>query len=150
WHLPKDTPVAGGAGDNMCAGVGVGAVRSGDAYIGLGTSGVYFVANDAFMPARSAGMHTHRHAVAGLYCHHAVVLTAAGALTWIADVLKAPDIGKLLAEAEAAHLSPADTPVFTPYLAGERTPHDDPRLTATFSGMTHATSGLHLVQAVME
>jgi xylulokinase len=150
WRLPQGTPVMGGAGDNMCAGVGVGAVRSGDAYIGLGTSGVYFVANDTFMPARGGGMHTHRHAVTALYCQHAVVLSAAGALAWIADVLKVADIGKLMADVDAARLSPADTPVFTPYLAGERTPHDDPHLTATFSGLTHATGGLHLVQAVME
>jgi len=150
WHLLPGTPVVGGGGDNMCAGVGVGAVRSGDAYISLGTSGVYFFANDVFVPARGAGMHTHRHAVAGLFCQHAVVLSAAGALAWIASVLRADDIGALLTEVEAAALSPADTPVFTPYLAGERTPHDDPYLTATFSGLTHSTGPTHLVQAVME
>jgi len=38
WHLPAGTPVAGGGGDNMCAGVGVGAVQAGAAYISLGTS----------------------------------------------------------------------------------------------------------------
>ena len=57
--------MAGGGGDNMCAGVGVGAVQAGAAYISLGTSGVYFVANDRFVPARGGGMHTHRHAVPG-------------------------------------------------------------------------------------
>ncbi len=150
WRLAPGTPVVGGAGDNMCAGVGVGAVASGDAYISLGTSGVYFITNDAFVPARGAGMHTHRHAVAGLYCQQAVVLSAAGALAWIAGVLGRPDIGALLAQLEAAQLSPADTPVFTPYLAGERTPHDDPHLTATFSGLTHSTGPAHLAQAVME
>ena len=150
WHLPRGTPVAGGGGDNMCAGVGVGAVEAGAAYVGLGTSGVYFVANDRFMPARGGGMHTHRHAVSGLYAQHAVVLSAGGALAWIAGLLGANDIGKLLAEAEAAQLSPDDTPVFTPYLAGERTPHDDPHLTAAFSGLTHRMGPAHLVQSVLE
>ncbi|MBS0222261.1 MAG: xylulokinase [Proteobacteria bacterium] len=150
WHLPRGTPVAGGGGDNMCAGVGVGAVRSGDAYIGLGTSGVYFLANDRFVPAKSAGMHTHRHAVAGLYCQHAVVLSAGESLAWVGRLLRVPALSQLIAEVEAAGLTPADTPIFTPYLGGERTPHDDPTLTATFSGLTHATSPLALVQAVME
>ena len=150
WHLPSGTPVAGGGGDNMCAGVGVGAVRSGDAYIGLGTSGVYFLANDRFIPATSAGMHTHRHAVAGLYCQHAVVLSAGESLAWIGRLLRMPDLSSLIAEVEAATLMPAETPVFTPYLGGERTPHDDPTLTATFSGLTHETSPLALAQAVME
>ena len=150
WGLPPGTPVVGGGGDNMCAAVGVGAVRAGDAYIGLGTSGVCFVANDAFLPAHGRGMHTHRHAVPGLYAQNAVVLSAAGALAWAAELVGASDIAKLAADVEAAKLSPADTPVFTPYLAGERTPHDDPHLTATFSGLTHAAGPLHLVQAVME
>ena len=150
WHLPAGTPVAGGGGDNMCAGVGVGAVQAGAAYISLGTSGVYFVANDRFVPARGGGMHTHRHAVAGLFAQHAVALSAGAALAWIAGVLGRQDIGELIAEVESQGLSADATPVFTPYLAGERTPHDNPLLTATFSGLTHMTGPLHLVQAVLE
>jgi xylulokinase len=149
WHLPKSTPVVGGGGDNMCAGVGVGAVQAGDAYIGLGTSGVYFLANDRFVPAHGGGMHTHRHAVSGLFCQNAVVLSAGAALAWVARLLRA-DVATLIAEVETAALSPADTPVFTPYLSGERTPHDDPTLTAAFSVLGHDTGPLHLVQAVLE
>lgn len=149
WHLPAGTPVAGGGGDNMCAGVGVGAVQAGAAYISLGTSGVYFVANDRFVPARG-GMHTHRHAVPGLFAQHAVALSAGAALAWIAGVLGRQDIAELMAEVESQGLSPDATPVFTPYLAGERTPHDNPLLTATFSDLTHMTGPLHLVQAVLE
>jgi xylulokinase len=150
WRLPAGTPVAGGGGDNMCAGVGVGAVEAGAAYISLGTSGVYFVANDRFVPAHGGGMHTHRHAVPGLFAQHAVALSAGAALAWIAGVLGRQDIGELMAEVESHALSPDVTPVFTPYLAGERTPHDNPLLTATFSGLTHMTGPLHLVQAVLE
>ena len=150
WHLPAGTPVAGGGGDNMCAGVGVGAVQAGAAYISLGTSGVYFVANDRFVPAHGGGMHTHRHAVPGLFAQHAVALSAGAALAWIAGLLGRRDIDALIEEVEAASLPPDATPVFTPYLAGERTPHDNPLLTATFSGLTHMTGPLHLVQAVLE
>jgi xylulokinase len=149
WRLPASTPIVGGAGDNMCAAIGVGAVTAGDAYIGLGTSGVYFLVNDAFVPARSGGMHTHRHAVPGLYCQNAVVLSAGAALAWVAALLRT-DIDVLMAEIEAAPLQPAETPVFTPYLSGERTPHDDPSLTATFSGLTHNVGPAALVQSVLE
>jgi xylulokinase len=150
WRLPVGTPVVGGGGDNMCAGVGVGAVQRGAAYIGLGTSGVHCLANDSFIPATGRGMHTHRHAVPGLFAQHAVVLSAGAAFSWIAGLLGHSDIGALMAELDAAQLSPGETPVFTPYLAGERTPHDDPTLTAAFSGLTSSTGPLHLVQAVME
>ncbi|MBS0525511.1 MAG: xylulokinase [Proteobacteria bacterium] len=149
WHLPAATPIVGGAGDNMCAGVGAGAVTGGDAYIGLGTSGVYFLANDRFVPAMGGGMHTHRHAVPNLFCQNAVVLNAGAALAWVADLLRT-DIDALTAEVDAARLTPAETPVFTPYLSGERTPHDDPTLTAAFSGLTHNTGPAALVQSVLE
>jgi xylulokinase len=149
WHLPAATPLVGGAGDNMCAGVGVGAVSAGDAYIGLGTSGVYFLANDRFVPATGGGMHTHRHAVPNLYCQNAVVLSAGAALAWVATLLRT-DIDTLMTEVEAARLTPVETPVFTPYLSGERTPHDDPGLAAAFSGLTHSTGPAALVQSVLE
>lgn len=150
WHLPPGTPVAGGGGDNMCGGVGAGAVAAGDAYIGLGTSGIFFLANDRFVPALDRGMHTHRHAVAGLFAQHGVVLSAAAALDWVARLLAVDDIGALIAGLEPAPADPERTPVFTPYLVGERTPHDDATLTATFSGLTIGTERRELVQAVLE
>ncbi|MCC7274980.1 MAG: xylulokinase [Alphaproteobacteria bacterium] len=150
WGVPPRAPVVGGAGDNMCGAVGAGVARDGAGHVSLGTSGVLFVANARFVPSHDRGMHTHRHAVAGLYCQQAVVLSAAGALSWIAAAVGAADVGALVAEVEAARLPVPEVPVFTPYLAGERTPHDDPSLTAAFSGLSFATGRLHLVQAVME
>ena len=149
WGLKAGLPVAGGAGDNMAGAVGAGVVERGAAYIGLGTSGVYFVANDAFRPARDRGMHTHRHAVGGLFAQHGVVLSAAASLTWIAELAGA-DVAFLVRSVEAAPLPFTETPVFTPYLAGERTPHDDPALTGTLSGLTFSTTLRHLVQGAME
>ena len=42
--------VAGGAGDNAAAGIGVGAVTPGQGFVSLGTSGVLFVATEGFSP----------------------------------------------------------------------------------------------------
>lgn len=150
WRLPAGTPIAGGAGDNMCGGIGAGVVGDGDCCISLGTSGVYFVANQRFAPSLDRGVHTHRHGVTGLYCQQAVVLSAAASLAWIAEVTGARDVGALVAEVEAAGIGSRETPLFAPYLGGERTPHDDPALTASFAGLGFATSRLHLAQAVME
>jgi xylulokinase len=150
WGLPHGTPVVGGAGDNMCGGVGAGIVRSGAASISLGTSGVYFLANEDFQPARGQGMHTHRHAIDGLFAQNGCILSAGAALAWVAALVGAADIPALTAEVEAAALPIAETPVFTPYLAGERTPHDDAGLSAAFSGLRMGMGRLHLVQAVLE
>ena len=150
WGLTPNTPIAGGAGDNMCGGIGAGVVAAGDSCISLGTSGVYFVANRRFAPSLDRGMHTHRHAVGDLYCQQAVVLSAAASLAWIAGIVGAHDVGELVAAVEQAGIDSAGTPLFTPYLGGERTPHDDSALTASFAGLSFATARLHLVQAVME
>jgi xylulokinase len=42
--------VAGGAGDGAASAVGIGAVKPGDGFLSLGTSGVLFVVNDRFRP----------------------------------------------------------------------------------------------------
>jgi xylulokinase len=150
FGLRAHLPVAGGAGDNMAGAVGAGVVRTGNAFISLGTSGVYFVANDRFVPARGQGMHTHRHAVPGLFGQHGCVLSAASALTWIACILGVASIERFLAEIEAANFSPAEIPVFSPYLSGERTPHDDPLASATLSNLRAAAGPLHIGRAVLE
>lgn len=149
WRMKPGLPVVGGAADNMAGALGAGVVTSGDAFISLGTSGVYFVANHVFVPAYDRGMHTHRHAVGGLFAQHGVVLSATAALSWIADVTGG-DVGELVRSIDTAPLPLSETPVFTPYLGGERTPHNDPRLTAAFSGLTFATTRRHLVQGVIE
>lgn len=149
WRLRPGLPIVGGAGDNMCGALGAGVVRSGDACISLGTSGVYFVANDRFVPAHRGGMHTHRHAVPGLFAQQGCVLSAAAALSWLMDLLKIESAAQFLAEIARADLG-LQVPVFTPYLAGERTPHDDPAASATFSGLRIGMGPLHLGRAVLE
>ncbi len=150
WGLAAETPIVGGAGDNMCGGIGAGVVEPGMASISLGSSGVYFLANDAFLPARGQGLHTHRHAIEGLFAQNGCILSAGAALGWAARLIGAEDMPALMGEVEAAALPTGETPVFTPYLSGERTPHDDAGLTGTFSGLTAGTTRLHLVQAVLE
>lgn len=39
---------------------------------------------------------------------------------------------------------------FLPYLAGERTPHDDPLVRGMLDGLSHATDRAAIVQAVLE
>src|SRR5690606_15455761 len=48
WGMGGNVVIAGGAGDNAAAGCGIGAVRPGEGFVSLGTSGVIFVSNDRF------------------------------------------------------------------------------------------------------
>src|SRR5688500_1953326 len=58
WGLAGAPIVAGGAGDNAASAVGLGVVADGQGFLSLGTSGVFFVANDTYRPAPERGVHT--------------------------------------------------------------------------------------------
>lgn len=150
WQMREDVVIAGGAGDNMCGAVGAGAVARGDACISVGTSGVYLAVNDAFVPALRHGMHTHRHALPHTFVQQGCVLSAASALDWLCNLVGEADPGALITRVEAANLMPDEVPVFTPYLAGERTPHNDPTATATFSAVRMTSGPLEFTRAVLD
>jgi xylulokinase len=79
-----------------------------------------------------------------------VMLSAAGSLQWLRDVV-APGESFATLDAEASAVAPgADGLLFLPYLSGERTPHADPAARGAFVGLTLAHRRGHLVRAVLE
>ncbi len=54
-----------------------------------------------------------------------------------------------MSEAEALP-DGAATPLFLPYLSGERTPHNDPHASGVFFGLTHEHTRGHLAYSVLE
>jgi len=85
--------------------------------------------------------------VPGTWHQMGVTLSAAASLTWWAGVAGASE-AELLAE-----LPPVRAPseaLFLPYLAGERTPHNDGAVRGAFAGLSHATGRAALTQAVLE
>jgi xylulokinase len=148
WGLRSDVVVAGGAGDAAAGAVGLGAIEGGSAFISLGTSGQLFVTTQDFSPAPEAVVHSFCHAVPGRWFQMAAMLNAASCLAWGADLLKR-DIGELLRETEDAYRNPSSV-LFLPYLAGERTPHNDPYARGVFFGLSPRTQQTDLVQAILE
>lgn len=149
WGMRADVVVAAGAGDNAAGAVGVGVVHPGEAFLSLGTSGVYFVSNEGYAPNPGEGLHTFCHALPRTWHQMSVLLSAASCLTWAKQALGAPSEGALVAELEAAPPKPSSV-FFLPYLSGERTPHNDPDARGVFFGIGHETSRLDLAQAVLE
>jgi xylulokinase len=147
WGMDA-VPVAAGGGDNAAAAIGVGVVRDGDAFLSLGTSGVAFVATEQLRPDADHGLHAFCHALPNLWHQMSVMLSAASCLDWSAELLGLPDVPTLLAAAEGAETSA--TPIFLPYLTGERTPHADPHAKGVFFGMTASTGRSEAARAVVD
>ncbi len=143
-------PVAAGAGDQAAGAVGVGVDRRGPLSVVLGTSGVVFAALDEFAADRAARVHAFCHAVPSTWHAMGVMLSAAGSLRWLREVVgPAEDYGNLVAEADDWPAG-AEGLIFMPYLAGERTPHADPDARGAFVGLSVRHDRGALVRAVLE
>ncbi len=148
WGMSSPVVVAGGAGDCAASAVGLGAIAPGDAFLSLGTSGVLFAVTDRFLPNPSVGVHAFCHALPNLWHQMGVMLSAASSLAWLATILETTE-NDLLAPLGNAVAGPSPVQ-FLPYLAGERTPHNDARATGALARLRMATARTDIVQAVLE
>jgi len=143
-------PVAAGAGDQAAGALGVGVDRPGPLSVVLGTSGVVFAALPAFAADPDARVHSFCHAVPDGWHAMGVMLSAAGSLGWLREVV-APGEPADEVVAEAEPWPPGvEGLTFLPYLAGERTPHVDPAARAAFAGLSLRHDRGALVRAVLE
>ena len=141
--------VAGGGGDNAASAVGCGVVAPGQALLSLGTSGVLFVVTDRFRPNPERAAHAFCHALPGLWHQMSVMLSAASTLDWVTHLTGMADVPAAAAAAEQRCLR-TDTPLFLPYLSGERTPHNDADARGVFFRLQADTAPADLVVAVLE
>jgi xylulokinase len=146
WGLGRDVIVAGGAGDNAAASIGLGCVTAGSAFVSLGTSGVLFAPTDKFMPNPASAVHAFCHAVPDTWHQMGVILAAADALSWWSNITNMP-VSDLIAELDQ-NGAPSDVQ-FLPYLSGERTPHNDANLRASFHSMAMTNTRADLTGAVL-
>ena len=151
WELPAAIPVAAGAGDNMACSVGVGAAKSGDVAITVGTSGVICAVDEAFHPAPEQAVFTSIHATPDQYLSMGVVMSATASLDWIAG-LTGVSAADLAGEAEKLMATEAwkTAPLMRPSLSGVRTPQDRPDAGGILDGLSHKTDRAALGYAMLE
>ena len=151
WGLPRPVVVAGGGGDNAASAVGIGAVAAGQGFVSLGTSGVLFVVTDRFRPNPDSAVHAFCHALPDRWHQMSVMLSAASCLAWATRLLGAGDEAALLARVRAAGPEALGrSPLFLPYLSGERTPHNDAAAQGVWFGLDHDTGPAQLAWSVLE
>lgn len=146
--LPPGVQVVGGGGDNAAAACGVGALRQGQGFVSLGTSGVLLAARDVFAPMPETAVHTFCHAVPGTWYQMGVILAATDSLNWLARILQA-EAADLAAGLGRSITAPGRL-LFLPYLSGERTPHNDAAVRGAFLNLDIGTGRDDMVRAVME
>lgn len=152
--LSPGVVIAGGGGDNPVAAVGIGAINAGDGFITLGTSAAIVAITDHAAGNPASAVHSFCHALPDRWYTMGAMLAGASCLRWVTRLTGMPDEQTLLDQVQAqlpmGQPVPLDTPLFLPYLAGERTPHNDPLLRGGFMNLGHDCTPAMLGYAVME
>ncbi|MCB1756951.1 MAG: xylulokinase [Gammaproteobacteria bacterium] len=148
WKMQAVPVIAGGAGDNAASACGMGIVSAGSAFVSLGTSGVLFAATDRYLPRPESAVHAFCHAVPQTWHQMGVILSATDSLNWYAKIC-GKSAGELTQALGDKLVAPSGI-TFLPYLGGERTPHNNARVRAAFSGIGHDSDQASLTRAVLE
>ena len=156
--LPVGVPVVVGAGDAPSGLLGAGIVEPGTMLLSISTGAQVMVPARGVRVDPRGRIHTFCSALEpsaerpGWY-QMGATLVAGLALRWLRDELMqlhgADAYDRMTGWAAAAPLG-AGGLLFLPYLAGERTPHMDPRARGAFLGLTARHERGDLVRAAME
>ncbi|APG61867.1 xylulokinase [Sphingorhabdus lutea] len=141
--------VAGGGGDQAAGAIGAGVINDGDAFLSLGTSGVIFAAGNKFAPNAEQGVHAFCHALPNRWHVMSVMLSAAACLDWGAKLTGFPDVASAIMAAEKSGIND-QSPIFLPYLSGERTPHNNADAKGAFFGLTHDVDGGAIMASILQ
>lgn len=145
--LIEGTPVIAGCSDTAIEALSAGAVSDGDVIVKLATAGnVNLITSD---PRVSRDWITYSYPIPGLAYHTQGTNSAATSLSWWQQMTQAP-IEELLAEAEENGNRSEDATLFHPYLLGERSPHWNPDLRASLTGISASTTRADITRAVLQ
>ncbi len=158
--LAVGTPVAAGGGDGSAAGVGVGCIRPGSAYICLGSSSWVALTVEKQIIDEEMRTMNWAHCVPG-YLHPSGTMQTAGAsFKWLAEQLCGEEaaaartggdsIYARIDEQIASVPAGANGLLFLPYLLGERTPWWNPDARGAFIGLNLASTRADMMRSVME
>lgn len=146
--LSNSVSVVGGAGDNAAAACGAGAMKEGDGFVSLGTSGVLLAAKDSFAPSPASAVHTFCHAIPQTWYQMGVILSATDSLNWLSRNIGV-GAAELTENLGAQIIGPSGIQ-FLPYLSGERTPHNDSAIRGAFLGLDISAGHAELTRSVLE
>lgn len=146
---PGGVIVATGAGDGAAGAIGLGLARPGQGFLSLGTSAQISIALDHYAPFPGHGLQTFAHGLPGRWYRAAAMMNGAGVLAWAAGIAGLSGPAEVLALAAEGYAGPGRL-LFLPYLAGERTPLDDPDACGVLFGLETGSDRRAVLRAVVE
>lgn len=148
--LRKGIPVVFGAGDQQAQSIGNGAVCEGLFISNIGTGGQIATYSEKDIYDKKLRTHTFCHAVNKAYTIYGAALCSGMSIKWLKNnVFDAESYDEISALAQQAPPCSEEL-IYLPYLAGERTPHMDPKARGIFFGLTMRHDKRHFARAVME
>ncbi len=158
--IKEGTPVVVGAGDGVCAAVGVGCIKSGVAYNYVGSSSWIATASEKPIYDKTMRTMTWAHAVPGLLHPAGTMQTAGSSYNWLKNEVCKAEVKEAAEEGVSPYeiinrkieQSPpgANGIIFLPYLLGERTPRWNPDARGAFIGLELSSKREDLLRAVLE
>lgn len=154
--LEKDTKIIVGSADTAAEVYGCGTLEEGDGVVKLATAGNFTIVTSNL--EKNKKLTTYHHLVENLYYQNSATNFAAASFRWFKENFYSdfqersgnasiyPEIMK-----EVEKIKPgSEGLIFQPYLNGERSPHWDPHLRASFFGCTARHTRSHFARAVLE
>jgi xylulokinase len=148
--LTTDTKVFAGGADNACGAIGAGILSPGLTLCSIGTSGVVLTCENGTDADYRGKVHFFNHGKPDSFYAMGVTLAAGYSLEWFRRTFASEEsYASLLAGVD--QIPPGSNGLlFTPYLVGERTPHADSGIRASFIGVDGSHTRAHFARAVLE
>ena len=156
--LPEGTVVVCGTSDSAAEDYGAGAVEPGDCIVKLATAGNVNVMTAEPHPFRTTL--TYSHVVPGMWYTVSATNAAALCQRWFRDTFgqaekaeaakRGVNSFELMDELAAESAPGARGVMFHPYLQGERSPYWDPKLRASFTGVSISSGKGDFIRALLE
>ena len=156
--LPEGTVVVCGTSDSAAEDYGAGAVEPGDCIVKLATAGNVNVMTAEPHPFRTTL--TYSHVVPGMWYTVSATNAAALCQRWFRDTFgqaekaeaakRGVNSFELMDELAGESAPGARGVMFHPYLQGERSPYWDPKLRASFTGVSISSGKGDFIRALLE
>lgn len=150
WGTNRDIPIYQGGADNACGALGAGITDASKQLVSIGTSGVVLSSEEEDDYSNDGSVHYFNHCVVGQNYVMGVTLSAGYSLEWLKKLLGDDmEFHEFIKDAENSPLG-ANGLLYTPFLLGERTPHNDASIRGSFIGLDANTNIADMKRAVIE